>query len=61
LYDFLRQKRKKFIPSNINFSLFKYGEKIKKIRNKKLRKKLLKEQAEEYFNQWLKDIQKNIQ
>jgi len=58
LYDFLRQKRKKFIPSNINFSLFKYGEKIKKIRNKKLRKKLLKEQAEEYFNQWLKDIQK---
>ena len=54
LYHFLREKKKKFIPSNINFSLFQYGEEIKKIKNKKLRKKLLTEQAEESFNMWIK-------
>ena len=56
LYNFLREKKKKFIPSNINFSLFKYGEKIKKIKNKKLRKELLAKQAEEKLSQWLPNL-----
>jgi methylenetetrahydrofolate--tRNA-(uracil-5-)-methyltransferase len=53
LYYFLREKKKKFVPSNINFSLFKYGEKIRKIRSKKKRKELLSKQAIEFFNQWI--------
>ncbi len=56
LYNFLREKKKNFTPSNINFSLFKYGKNIKKIRNKKIKKKLIKEQAENFFNNWLKEI-----
>ena len=57
LYHFLREKKKKFVPSNINFSLFKYGEQIRKTKNKKIRKKLLKEQADKYFQIWLKSIE----
>ncbi len=56
LYHFLREKKKKFVPSNIKFSLFKYSEKIKRIRNKRKRKEMLAKQAETYFANWLETI-----
>ena len=53
LYKFLREKRKNFQPSNINFSLFSYPERIRKIKNKKLRKGKISEFA---WNEFLKFI-----
>ncbi len=55
LYHFLREKRKKFVPSNINFSLFKYETQIKRIRNKRKRKEALAKEAETAFDKWLKN------
>lgn len=56
LYHFLREKKKNFVPSNINFSLFEYGAEIRKVRNKKLKKELLSKQAASKLEQWLKTI-----
>ncbi len=53
LYHFLREKKKKFVPSNINFGLFEYGTKVKRIRNKRKRKEVLSREAEKIFEEWL--------
>ena len=60
LYHFLREQKNNFVPSNINFSLFKYGEKIKRIRSKKKRKTLLSIQSKKYFEQWIRHIDRII-
>ncbi len=52
LYNFLREKRKNFQPSNINFSLFSYPENIKKIKNKRLRKEKIAEFSLNKFLEW---------
>ena len=52
LYRYLREKKKNFQPSNINFSLFKYPEKIRKIKNKIKKRELIAKFANQEFKKW---------
>ncbi len=56
LYNHLTEDKGKFVPSNINFSLFKYGEEISKIRNKDKRREAVVKQSEISFKEWLQNI-----
>ncbi len=60
LYNFLRERRKNFQPSNINFSLFSYPENIKKIKNKKLRKEKIAEFSFKKFLEWKEKLNNSL-
>ncbi len=61
LYSFLREKRKNFQPSNINFSLFSYPNEFRKIKNKKFKKKKISEFAYKNFLDWKSLIYNSLQ
>ncbi len=52
LYNYLREKRKNFQPSNINFGLFSYPTSIRKIKNKKFKKEKIAEFSQKEFKKW---------
>jgi len=61
LYYFLRHKAKKFVPSNINFSLFRFSQKINTIKNKKKKKEIMANIAEKNFDNWFQVLKENLE
>jgi len=57
LYRYLREKRKNFQPSNINFSLFEYPEKIRRIKNKAKKRELIAKFSNQEFKRWKEKLE----